>query len=35
MPWVVISNTLSMDGKELSAYISGEVNSLWVIDRED
>ena len=35
MPWVVISNTLSMDGKELSRYIANETMHQWVPGVED
>ena len=35
MPWVVISNTLSMDGKELSRYIANEIMHQWVTGVED
>ena len=35
MPWVVITNALSMDAKELSRYIADETAHQWVIGTED
>lgn len=35
MPWVVMLNTLSMDGKELSRDIANEIMHQWVIGVED
>jgi len=35
IPWVVISNTLSMNGDELGRYIAGETMHQWVIGSED
>ena len=35
MPWVIVSNTLSRDGKSLCRYLAGEVLYQWVIDEED
>lgn len=35
MPWVVIANTLSMDGKEFSRYIANETMHQWVPGAED
>ena len=34
-PWVIVSNTLSRDGKSICRYLAGEILYQWVIDKED